>query len=232
MIRLFTEEKLFENQTIILPEKQAHYVRNVMRLKEGENIALFNGIDGEWLSHVFYEGKKQIRLVVQEQIRQQEDLSKVILCFAIIKKENVDLILQKATELGVTEIYPMITDRTVVRGFNMERAKLILTEAAEQCERLSVPILYEPMKLSAVLKSLPTEYTPIYLAERSETTQKLSQDIIPAFLIGPEGGFSSTENQLLLKHQNIKTVHLGQTILRAETAALAVLSAWQFRLFD
>lgn len=231
MIRLFTEEKLFKNQMVVMTEKQMHYIKNVMRLKEGDIVHLFNGIDGEWACSLFFEGKKQLCLDVQKQIRQQEDLSKVVLCFAIIKKENTDLILQKATELGVTEIYPMITDRTVVRGFNLERAKLILTEAAEQSERLSVPVIYEPMKLSMVLNRLPKECTPVYLAERSETTQKLSKNIIPAFLIGPEGGFSPMENKLLLNHKNMQTVHLGKTILRAETAVFAILSAWQFRLF-
>lgn len=232
MIRLFIEDELFEKKTITLPEKQAHYVRNVMRVKEGEFVCLFNGVNGEWEGQVFLEGKKQVCLFIQRQIRQQENLSPVILCFSLIRKENTELILQKATELGVTEIYPMITDRTVVRGFNMERAKLILTEASEQCERLSVPVIHNPMKLSDVLRHLPTQYTPIYLAERSETTQILSKEIIPAFFVGPEGGFSPVENQLFLNHEKTKTIHLGKTILRAETAVFAVLSAWQFPLFD
>lgn len=231
MIRLFVQDSLKDAATICVPEKQAHYLRHVMRLQAGEKILVFNGVDGEWCASLLYRGKKETLLMVEKQVRAQIDLKPCVLAFALIKKENTALVLQKATELGVTEIYPMITQRSVVRSLNIDRAKAIIHEAAEQCERLDVPRLHEVMPLNAFLTSLPPEITPVHLAERREAACSLSPDIFPVFIVGPEGGFTPEENRLIAQTPRIKTLHLGQTILRAETASIAVLSAWQFRLF-
>ncbi len=231
MIRLYTSEQLCAEKILIPTEKQGHYLQHVMRLRENEIVSLFNGQDGEWTAAVRFPEKKKIELHIKEQIRQQCTETDCILCFALIKKENTDLILQKATELGVTEIYPMITERTVVRQFNLERAQTIVAEAAEQCERLTVPVVHHPQSLQETIKQLQGNCTPVYLAERADVSDNLSQIKIPAFFIGPEGGFSSSENRFLSEQKNVKTVHLGNTILRAETAAIAILSCWQFRIF-
>lgn len=231
MVRLYTSERLFAEKILIPSEKQGHYLQHVMRLTENEIVSLFNGQDGEWTAVIRFPKKKKIELHIKEQIRQQCVETDCILCFSLIKKENTDLILQKATELGVTEIYPMITERTVVRQFNLERAQTIIAEAAEQCERLTVPVIHQPQSLQTTLKQLPVNCTPVYLAERADASDDLSQIEIPAFFIGPEGGFSASENQFLSTQKNVKTVHLGHTILRAETATIAILSCWQFRIF-
>lgn len=231
MIRLFTPHTLDSNCSIEPDEKQRHYLTHVMRLKEGDCLYLFNGQDGTWEATYHECGKKKIALVVQNQVASQTKRKQCILCPAIIKKENMDFVLQKATELGVTDIYPMITDRTVVRQFNQERAKLIVYEACEQCERNDIPIVHEPQPLDKILTSFDSSITLVHLAERQTQSDRLSPESIPAFLIGPEGGFTEAENKRIQQTKNVRLLHLGTTILRAETAALAILAAWQFRVF-
>ncbi len=231
MIRLFVQSELLTGRVIEPDMKQAHYLTHVMRLKEKDVLSLFNGRDGEWMAEIQLCGKKKIILSVQTQIAPQMKRARCILCPAIIKKENMDLVLQKATELGVTEIYPMITQRTVVRGFNVQRAQSIIYEACEQCERNDVPILHAPQELDEILRAFDETITPVHLVERITQTTLLDKDIIPAFLIGPEGGFTDLENKKIMRNQSVKQLHLGTTILRAETAAIGVLAAWQFRLF-
>ncbi len=231
MIRLYVNNLLQPSLKILLSEKQAHYLKHVMRVKDNEEITVFNGQDGVFLSQVTYQGKKDIYLIIREQLHMQKNLPPCGLAFALIKKENIDLILQKATELGVTDIFPLLTERTIIRQFNQTRAESIVIEAAEQCERSDIPTIHQITNLKTFLAHFPERFTPVYLAERILTSEKLSAQINPLFIIGPEGGFTNSESQLLQKTPDIKTLHLGETILRAETAAIAVLSAWNFRLF-
>ncbi len=231
MIRLYVVDSLQTSKNICLSEKQAHYLKHVMRVKENEEITVFNGKDGAFLSKVVYQGKKNIGLTILQQTQRQKNLPPCGLAFALIKKENTDFILQKATELGVTDIFPLLTERTVVRQFNQQRAECIVIEAAEQCERLDIPTVHRLTDLKTFLTRIPEQFTPVYLAERILTTEKPSSQALPLFIIGPEGGFSDSESCLLQTTPDIKTLHLGETILRAETAAIAVLSAWNFRLF-
>lgn len=231
MIRLFVEETLKEGIRIVLPEKQGHYLRHVMRLEAGKEVALFNGKDGEWTAVLSYPTKKESVLQVQHQTREQIYLKPCALAFALIKKENTALILQKATELGVTHIYPLITKRTIIRSLNRERAEMIIQEAAEQCERVDIPQLHPVMDLRLFVKDMPQAFTPVHLAERATVSDTLTPDMAPLFIVGPEGGFTPDENALIAQMPQVKIVHLGETVLRAETAALAILSAWQFRLF-
>ncbi len=231
MIRLFVHQDLFAGNIIIPDVKQAHYLTHVMRLKDKDIVSLFNGRDGEWEAEIQLVSKKKTVLSVQQQTVPQMERSACILCPAIIKKENMDLILQKATELGVTEIYPMITQRTVVRGFNVKRAVSIVHEACEQCERNDIPVVHEPQLLDDVLQVLGPKATIVHLAERATDSVLLDKNIVPAFLIGPEGGFADIENEKIGRCANVCRIHLGSTILRAETAAIGVLAAWQFRLF-
>ena len=231
MIRLYVPNLLSAGQNILLSEKQAHYLKHVMRIRENEEITVFNGRNGVFLSKAVYQGKKNVGLMVSQQIQSQKNLPPCGLAFALIKKENTDLILQKATELGVTDIFPLLTERTVVRQFNQERAKSIVIEAVEQCERSDVPTVHRLTDLKTFLAHIPEGFTPVYLAERVFTTEKLSAQLSPLFTIGPEGGFTNAESQFLQNMPGMRTLHLGETILRAETAAIAVLSAWNFRLF-
>ncbi len=232
MIRLFIPHMLDKDVCIEPDEKQRHYLTHVMRLKEGERLYLFNGQDGTWEATYHELSKKKILLNVQNQIALQAKRKQCILCPAIIKKENMDFVLQKATELGVTDIYPMITDRTVMRQFNKERAKLIVYEACEQCERNDIPVVHEPQALDKIITCFDASITLVHLAERQTHSDTLSPDIIPAFLIGPEGGFTEAENKRIQQRQNVCFLHLGTTILRAETASIAILAVWQFRVFS
>lgn len=232
MIRLFVKEKLSTGQGIFLDEKKTHYLIHVMRQKVGDSILLFNGQDGEFQSCLTEVKKKTCQLEVKEQTRDQMARRTLVLCPALIKKENMDLVLEKATELGVTDIYPLITNRTVVRGFNIERANLIVEEAAEQSERLDVPKIFNPVRLEDLFLKLGKEATPVFLTERGKSGSKLLSEIeIPAFIVGPEGGFTDSEINFILSQKNICPLHFGDTILRAETASIAVLGAWVGRDF-
>ena len=222
MIRVFLTDKFVKGKDVSLFENQIHYLLHVMRQKEGGTISVFNGRDGEWEASIAELNKKRGRIKPVRQMRIQEEEKPLILCPAIIKKENMDLVFQKATELGVTEIYPLITARTVVPKLNKMRAQSVLIEAAEQCERLSIPTLHEPQKLEDFFRSLKVDIKPVCLAERGKT-QIIKSDKIPAFCVGPEGGWAPEEIALFQK-KNADFLHLGQTILRAETASIAALT--------
>ena len=227
MIRLYVSNELKKNADIYLTDSALHYLKNVMRRKEGDEVLLFNGQDGEWLSLIKTLTKKEGILTLSQQTRKQETEKKLILCPALIKKENFDWVLQKATELGATEIYPLLTERTVVPKLNLERATSIIRESAEQCERLCVPKLHSPLKLSDLFKNLLPEIQPVCLSERGQTTATLTKQKIYAFCIGPEGGWTPEEIKLFEKN-NAVFWHLGTTILRAETASVSALACAQF----
>lgn len=231
MIRLFVSLRLLENKDISLDDKQSHYLMHVMRCRPNDQILLFNGIDGEWRSVLKTGGKKNIIASPIERVREQVFDKPIILCPALIKKENFDFVLQKATELGVTEIRPILTQRTVVRQLNQARAEAIVREAAEQSERLTVPTISKPVSLSQILADLSETTTPVYLSERGITTASVPSEKPVAFIIGPEGGFTSEEIDMLAHKKGSISCHLGQTILRAETAAIAILSCYSFRIF-
>lgn len=227
MIRLFISNDLKKDTDIVLSDTILHYLKNVMRRTEGDEILLFNGKDGEWLSQIKTLTKKQGALTVICQTKSQILEKRLILCPALIKKENFDWVLQKATELGATDIYPLITERTVVSKLNLERATSILREASEQCERLSIPTLYSPLKLTDLFKNLPPDIQPVCLSERGQTTAPLTIQKTYAFFIGPEGGWTPDE-LTFFKKNNAIFWHLGSTILRAETASVSALACAQF----
>jgi len=229
MIRLFVSDELRLNTPISLSESHIHYLKNVMRRQPGDDILLFNGRDGEWQSTLKTLDKKQGTCLPHTQTRQQGTTQKRYLCPALIKKENMDWVLQKATELGVSDIFPILSERTVVSKLNLERAQLLVTEAAEQCERLSVPTIHTPHKIGDVLDELSPDTTPICLSERGTTTAPLSAGKTYAFFVGPEGGWTPTELDLFAR-KNVSFWHLGHTILRAETASVAALSCACFCL--
>jgi 16S rRNA (uracil1498-N3)-methyltransferase len=227
MIRLFVSDDLKNNTDIYLSDTTLHYLKNVMRRAEGDEILLFNGKDGEWLSQIKTLTKKQGILTPIRQTRPQTSEKRLILCPALIKKENFDWVLQKATELGATDIYPLITERTIVSKLNLERATSIVREASEQCERLCIPTLYSPLKLTDLFKNLPPNTQPVCLSERGQTTAPLTTQKIYAFCIGPEGGWTPNELAFFEKSNTIFW-HLGSTILRAETASVSALACAQF----
>ncbi|MBR4927692.1 MAG: 16S rRNA (uracil(1498)-N(3))-methyltransferase [Alphaproteobacteria bacterium] len=230
MIRLFTPYSLKSDTTVSMTQNQVHYLFHVMRKKCGENVLLFNGQEGEWQATIETLSKKNGTFTLVRQTRVQDETHGDILAVALIKKDCFDFVLQKATELGVREIIPLITARTVVKQLNMERAQTILTEAAEQCERLDVPVLHEPQTLSNFLKNASCPM--VYLSERGATSAPVSPDKTVCFVIGPEGGWHPDEIKQFETHPNASALNLGRLILRAETAAISILAAHRFHLFN
>ena len=227
-IRLYVEQDLAENICFSPSENHFHYLFHVMRQGKGSQLFLFNGRDGEWLASVDELSKKKalIRVLKQSRVQDEEKSLDVWLCFAPIKKDKMEWLIEKATELGVSKFVPVITHRTVVSHFNSEKLFLRAIEAAEQCERLSVPSIEKAINLDAFLNSFPEERTLFYLNERGEG-EILKLPVRPvAFLVGPEGGFESSEIQKLAQSQHSVSLNLGSRILRAETAGVAILAAW------
>ena len=195
-----------------------------MRLKENDEVACFNGQQGEWLATLSYH-KKKAYLQIQQQLKKQKNFPESILCPALIKKEAMDFVWQKATELGVTKIYPIVAERSVVKNFNQTHALSVIREACEQCGRMDVPEIMDPDSLENTIERLYGKAHLIWLSERGGG---VCDDFgkIPAFFVGPEGGWSPKE-QKLLKEKTDEQWHLGQTILRAETASLSALAIYQ-----
>lgn len=223
MIRLYTENDLFENAEFSLCENQHHYLKNVMRLKEKETVLLFNGKDGEWEASIQTQTKKETTVFCTRRTRPQtdENLADIWLCFAPIKK--TEIIIQKATELGVKTLIPVITERTVISKVHPEKMKAQAIEASEQSERLSVPEIKEAISLDTLLNTQNKERLYYFLNERGEGNKIDVTSSKQAFIVGPEGGFTPKEIE---KMQAAKVIplHLGRLILRAETACIAILS--------
>ena len=203
---------------VLLNSDQAHYLIHVMRLKEGNQILLFNGKHGEWLSTVTHASKKAVAGLPIQCVRPQQKEPGPALYFAPIKKDPLSFLIQKATELGVSSLHPVLTERTVHPHINLDRLTAIAIEAAEQSRRLTVPLITKPISLKDVPK-------PFYFLDESGSSPMISSfsDLrTAAFILGPEGGFSEKEFSFL--RDNGIGVSLGPLILRAETAALAVLA--------
>lgn len=224
MIRLFTDDTLLQDGVIELTDKQSHYLCHVMRQQKGDNVCLFNGKDGQWLACINAVGKRKTELVCIKQVRMQTEEAPpdVWLCFAPIKKENMEFVIQKATELGVGTLVPVITERTVVKP-NVDKMRLQAIEAAEQCERLTLPVIRPPVKLPEFVATFPKDRVLYTLNERGGGDCNISATASAAFLIGPEGGFTGTELHLLEK---TKSLHFGERILRAETASVVALACY------
>ncbi|MCG8493455.1 MAG: 16S rRNA (uracil(1498)-N(3))-methyltransferase [Sneathiellales bacterium] len=237
-IRLYVTSDLKADQGVFLDRSQAHYVGNVMRRQVGDPVILFNGRNGEW-SGEFQEIKKNAALVhVMELLREQKAEPDLRLYFSPLKKTQTSLVIQKATELGVSEIYPVLTSRTNAEKIRLDKMELQALEASEQCERLTIPVIHKPMKLDQVLTGLEADRTLVFCNERSDegNTIKALQPFIGstkvAILIGPEGGFSKEEADKIASLENCVPVTLGPRVLRAETAAISVITLVQSVLGD
>ena len=216
---------------IELDRAQAHYLLDVMRLKVGDQLRLFNGQDGEWLTSIADVARRSCQLRVDKQLRPQKEDPGPTLLFAPIKKARMEMLVEKATELGVGSLIPVRTKRSIVDRVNTERLRTIAIEAAEQCERLTIPDIHELKTLEQVLNAWPADL-PLYAADETGGAQPLLQALRPeperpaAFLIGPEGGFDPIELERLGKHPAVMKVDLGPRVLRAETAGMVVLAGW------
>jgi 16S rRNA (uracil1498-N3)-methyltransferase len=221
-IRLFVRDRLERDAAVSLPPEQTRYVLTVMRRRLGDAVRLFNGMDGEWLAMIIEAGRAQATLLAQEKLREQApDGADIWLGFALLKRDATDLVVQKATELGATAIQPVITARTNVSRVNLERLSAIATEAAEQCERLSVPDVRTPVALERLLKKWPTNRRLFTAMERTDSPRLRAANGSAGLLVGPEGGWTEEERRLILSHAFVRPVSLGPLVLRAETACLA-----------
>lgn len=229
--RLYVTDALSAGGAVALPDDQAHYLRHVLRLEAGQAVALFNGRDGEWRAVITEVGKKGVRLDLETQLRPQPTSSADIwLCFAPIKQGRIEMIIEKATELGAARLLPVITRRTQMQKVNAERLAAHAREAAEQCERLDVPEVAAAVTLEKLLQDWPQDRRLFVCAERSDTPSLLTAAAGQgpcALLIGPEGGFAPEELQQITGLPQVVTVSLGPRILRAETAAIAALAILQ-----
>jgi 16S rRNA (uracil1498-N3)-methyltransferase len=229
MNRLFVAADLCAGAGLVLGKDQSHYLAHVMRAKAGESVLLFNGRDGEWLGELAEIGKQAVRLAVRQQTRPQAAEPDLWLLAAPLKKDNTDLVAQKATELGAGALWPVFTRRTVASRVNTDRLRAQLMEAAEQCERLTVPDLKEPAALDKILAGWDGTRTLLVLDE-SGSGPPLAEAIPPgplALLVGPEGGFAPEERRMLAALPFARPVSVGPRILRAETAAIAALAVVQ-----
>jgi 16S rRNA (uracil1498-N3)-methyltransferase len=230
--RLHVEPDLGDGVSVRLDGAQAHYVMNVMRLARGDVVALFNGRDGEWLGRLDGSGKGWCSLAVFEQRRAQREEGDLWLVFAPIKRARIDFLVEKATELGVSALYPVHTAHTVVGRVNLDRLRANAIEAAEQSERLTLPAVHEPQDLTSLLAGWPRE-RQLMLCDESGGGAPIGTALgkVPggrwAVLVGPEGGFAETELDALRKLAFVCPVSLGPRVLRADTAALAALAVVQ-----
>ena len=217
---------------LTLGKEQSHYLANVMRARAGDDVLLFNGRHGEWRGRLDAVVKSGVRVGVDAQTRPQADEPDLWLLAAPIKKDCIDLVAEKAAELGASLLWPVITRRTVMSRVNTERLAAHMVEAAEQCERLTVPELREPVALDKALAGWDAGRTLLFLDE-SGGGEPLAQVLgyLPAgplaVLVGPEGGFAPEERALLARQPFARPVGLGPRILRAETAAIAALAVVQ-----
>ncbi|MCJ8190743.1 16S rRNA (uracil(1498)-N(3))-methyltransferase [Sphingomicrobium aestuariivivum] len=224
--RLYVTAPLAEGAEFELDKSQAHYVGTVMRRKPGDALLLFDGANGEWRGEVVEAGKKRVRLRVTGKTRPQEAPTGLTLAFAPIKKQRIDFLVEKAVELGVETLQPILTQRTIAGRVGEDRIRAHIVEAAEQCGRTAIAELREPVRLKKWLIERPR--TPLYFADETGGAPAL-ESFRPApatILIGPEGGFTDEERAMIRAGEGAVAISLGPRILRAETAALAAVAAY------
>ena len=230
--RLYVDDApLASGGVLTLEPAQSHYLVNVLRLKEGALLRLFNGRAGEWLARIETAHKKSVVVAVEKPLRAQKEKARRIgLIFAPIKKQRMDFLIEKAVELGVDDFYPALTRYTEMRKINAERINAQIIEAAEQCERLDLPWLHPMRPLGKLVPDFKGQRIFAALERREgiasigEALEKTGKNENIFFLVGPEGGFAPEEALLFEQYENIFAVSLGERILRAETAALYCLA--------
>ncbi len=227
--RIYVEQPLAEGIALAIDGPAQHYLKNVMRVIEGDAIRLFNGKDGEFTGRIEKAGKKAIALTLENRLRDQPPSPRgLYLFFAPLKKERMSFLIEKAVELGVTAFHPVLTQRTDAQKMNEDRVRAQIIEAAEQCERLDLPVLYAPLPLKRVLGTWKDD-RPLFAAlERTDAKPlhacAISEKGDCALLIGPAGGFTAEEMAEIEGFSFVRPVSLGPNILRSETAALAGLA--------
>lgn len=227
--RLFVDELLNEGAEVRIEGGQAHYLLNVMRLRDGAPVKLFDDQSGEYLATVSATGKRDLVLSVQGKLRDRSPAADLWLCQALIKKDRLDWIAEKSCELGVGRFVPILTQRCVVDKVKEDRLRSQMIEAAEQCERTSLPEIASLSKMEEFLGKWPQDRALFFCDERGgdDFADAIDANAGPAgILIGPEGGFTDQENQAIRACPTAVPVSLGPHILRADTAAVTAIAIW------
>ena len=229
-VRLYFPENIIENSTSLLSKEHTHYIVNVMRLKRGSKINFFNK-EGEWLSEIVFLDRDRVEIKFLNKIKESFPASNIELAICLVKKNPMEIILQKATELGVSRIIPIISERTEVKDLNLERANKITIEATEQSDQLNPPKISQMIDLKDFINSISKE-TKLFFADINSKHIPNSKDIEEikniTILIGPEGDFSPLERELILKKSNVIPFSLSKNILRTDTAVISAISLVNF----
>tara|TARA_B100000214_G_scaffold193448_1_gene140010 strand:- start:1833 stop:2534 length:702 start_codon:yes stop_codon:yes gene_type:complete len=230
-VRLFYQESLYKNLISVLDKPQSHYLIKVMRIKIGQNFSLFNQ-GGEWEAKINQVNKGMVEFQVNKKLRSITSEREIYLAFTPIKSNYLNVMIQKATELGVTKFIPIISDRTIVRKINEKRLKKIIIEASEQSNRIKVPTLEKIFKLKDFLKI--NYKTNIIFGDLNTDNIKFDiKNLDPiCVLVGPEGDFTTKERDDILKLKNVKPVKINRNILRSETAAISIISILSYNILS
>lgn len=228
--RLYIQDKIDSDRLISLNKDHSHYLINVLRLKNGDKVRIFNQNDGEYIASIINHTKKSCDLKIENLFRPPLKEKNLCIIQSIIKSDKMMQILDMTTQLGITEIAPVISERTQIKTINKDKYLKTLIESTEQCERMSIPILHDVSRLGDFLDK--SNFDIIFLANEMEENTLLSKDLIKnyqkiAFIIGPEGGFTNEEINVITSYKNVVSITLGKTVLRAETAAVSITAQIQ-----
>ena len=233
-IRLYHPNSIVENTTKSLSKEHGHYVANVMRLKLGSRINFFNK-DGEWESEITFIKKDNVEVKFIRKTKQANNPSKIELAICLVKKTPMETILQKSTELGISKIIPIVSERTEVKELNYERARKIVIEATEQSNQLNPPEISEVKKLKKLIKNIDGSTKLLFADVNSQNILKsdnIKKRKALSVLIGPEGDFSPAERELILKIPDVKSFTISKNILRSDTAVITAISLVNFVYFN
>ena len=230
-IRLFFKENLSDNLNSNLDKSQSHYISKVMRIKEGESFSLFND-SGEWEAKINEIKKGIVNFIIVKKLKNSENNREIWLAFTPIKLNYLNFMIQKATELGVTKFIPILSERTMVRDLNSERLNKVIIEASEQSNRIKLPKLEKLIKFKEFIKLYKD--IDIIFADLNSTNDriKIKKDNPLCVLIGPEGDFSEKERKEILNLNNMQSIKINKNILRAETAAISIISIISFKILS
>tara|TARA_B100001057_G_scaffold408918_1_gene423348 strand:+ start:1646 stop:2350 length:705 start_codon:yes stop_codon:yes gene_type:complete len=229
-IRLYHPDSIVENSTNLLSKEHTHYITNVMRFKRGSIVNLFNN-EGEWESEIVFLNKDRAEVKLLKKVKESQKKNKIELAICLVKKNPMETILQKATELGVSKIIPIISERTEVKELNNDRAKKIVIEATEQSNQMSPPEILEIIKLKDFLKNLEKTTKLLFADINSKdnlSVEKLKNFKSLCILIGPEGDFSPSERQSILSFSQVVPFTMSKNILRSDTAVISAISVVNF----
>jgi len=229
-IRLHYVESIVENSTSLVSREHSHYIVNVMRLKKGSNINFFNK-EGEWLSEIISIERDKVEVKFLNKVKEPLKISNIELAICLVKKTPLEIILQKATELGVSKITPIISERTEIKELNLERANKITVEATEQSNQLNPPVLNQVISLKDFISNINQD-TKLFFADVNSNYKIKSGDAGKgqsiSILVGPEGDFSPQERELILASPNLTSFTLSRNILRTDTAVISAISLVNF----